>query len=35
VRDVGPGGWLRVSAGTPVETEVFFLALEEVLEEIK
>ncbi len=33
VRETGPAGWLRVSAGTPSETERFYTALAEVLEE--
>jgi histidinol-phosphate aminotransferase len=33
VRETGPAGWLRVSAGTPEETETFYAALAEVLEE--
>ncbi len=32
VREVGPQGYLRVSAGTPVETDAFLAALTEVLE---
>ena len=35
VRATGPAGWLRVSAGTPSETETFYTALAEVLEEIR
>ena len=35
VRETGPQGWLRVSAGTPDETETFYTALAEVLEEIR
>lgn len=35
VRETGPVGWLRVSAGTPSETERFYAALAEVLEEIR
>ncbi len=35
VRETGPKGWLRVSAGTPEETETFYTALTEVLEEIR
>jgi histidinol-phosphate aminotransferase len=31
VRDVGLQGWLRVTAGTPAETEAFLKAMEEVL----
>jgi histidinol-phosphate aminotransferase len=34
VRETGPQGWLRVSAGTPEETERFYAALAEVLEEM-
>ena len=34
VRETGPAGWLRVSAGTPEETEVFYAALEAVLKEL-
>jgi histidinol-phosphate aminotransferase len=30
VRDVGPAGWLRVTAGTPAETDAFLAALEDV-----
>lgn len=33
VRETGPAGWLRVSAGTPEEMERFYAALEEVLRE--
>ena len=33
VRETGPTGYLRVSAGTPEETETFYAALAEVLEE--
>jgi histidinol-phosphate aminotransferase len=33
VREVGPDGWLRVSAGTPDEAEAFYDALRAVLEE--
>jgi histidinol-phosphate aminotransferase len=33
VRETGPLGWLRVSAGTPAETERFYTALAEVMEE--
>ncbi len=33
VRETGPEGWLRVSAGTPAETERFYTALAEVMEE--
>ena len=35
VRETGPAGWLRVSVGTPAETEAFYMALAEVLEEIR
>ena len=35
VRETGPVGWLRVSAGTPGETERFYTALTEVMEEIR
>jgi histidinol-phosphate aminotransferase len=35
VREVGPDGWLRVTAGTPAEMEAFYSALEKVLEGIK
>ena len=35
VRETGPSGWLRVSVGTPAETETFYTALAEVLEEIR
>ncbi|MCC6494993.1 MAG: aminotransferase class I/II-fold pyridoxal phosphate-dependent enzyme, partial [Propionibacteriaceae bacterium] len=35
VRVTGPAGWLRVSAGTPAETERFYAALAEVMEEIR
>ncbi len=31
VRDVGLAGWLRVTAGTPAETDAFLAALEELL----
>jgi histidinol-phosphate aminotransferase len=30
VRDVGLSGWLRVSAGTPAETELFLNAMAQV-----
>jgi histidinol-phosphate aminotransferase len=30
VRDVGLTGWLRVTAGTPEETEAFLMAMEEI-----
>ncbi len=33
IREVGPDGWLRVSAGTPAEMAAFKAALTEVLEE--
>jgi histidinol-phosphate aminotransferase len=32
IRETGPDGWLRVSVGTPDETEAFTTALREVLE---
>jgi histidinol-phosphate aminotransferase len=35
VRETGPSGFLRVSVGTPAETEAFYAALAEVLEEIR
>jgi histidinol-phosphate aminotransferase len=35
VRETGPDGWLRVSAGTPAETQAFYDALAEVLEETR
>ena len=35
VRETGPAGWLRVTAGTPAETRAFYEALAEVLEEIR
>ena len=35
VRETGPDGWLRVTAGTPAETQAFYDALAEVLEEIR
>lgn len=35
VRETGPTDWLRVSVGTPAETETFYTALAEVLEEIR
>ena len=35
VRETGPAGWLRVTAGTPAETERFYTALTEVMEEIR
>jgi histidinol-phosphate aminotransferase len=31
VRDVGLAGWLRVTAGTPAETDAFLAAMKEVL----
>jgi histidinol-phosphate aminotransferase len=31
VRDVGIAGWLRVTAGTPAETDAFLAALDEVM----
>ena len=31
IRETGPGGWLRVSAGTPAEMDAFTTALTEVL----
>ncbi|HAM45335.1 MAG TPA: histidinol-phosphate transaminase [Propionibacteriaceae bacterium] len=34
VRETGPAGYLRVSAGTPAETEAFYAALSDVLKEI-
>lgn len=34
VRETGPAGWLRVSAGTPEETETFYAALAAVLKEL-
>jgi len=33
VRETGPAGYLRVSAGTPEETQAFYTALAEVMEE--
>jgi histidinol-phosphate aminotransferase len=33
IREVGPPGWLRVSAGTPEEMAAFKRALEQVLED--
>ena len=30
VRDVGLQGWLRVTAGTPAETDAFLTAAEEL-----
>jgi histidinol-phosphate aminotransferase len=33
VRDVGVPGWLRVTAGTPAETDAFLAALREVISE--
>ena len=35
VRETGPEGWLRVSVGTPAETETFYQALDEVVKEIR
>ena len=35
VREVGPAGWLRVSVGTPEQTDQFYAALAAVLEEIR
>jgi histidinol-phosphate aminotransferase len=35
VRETGPSGYLRVSVGTPEETEAFYRALAEVVEEIR
>ncbi len=35
VRETGPTGWLRVSAGTPAETNQFYAALAEVMKEIR
>ena len=35
VRETGPAGWLRVSVGTPEETERFYTALAEVVQEIR
>ncbi len=35
VRETGPAGFLRVSVGTPKETEAFYAALAQVLEEIR
>ena len=35
VREVGPAGWLRVSIGTPEQTEQFYAALAAVMEEIR
>ena len=32
IREVGPDGWLRVSAGTPAEMAAFKAALTEVLD---
>ena len=31
IREVGPAGWLRVSAGTPEEMAAFKAALDEIL----
>lgn len=35
VREVGPAGWLRVSVGTPEQTDQFYAALAAVMEEIR
>ena len=35
VRETGPAGWLRVSVGTPDETQLFYSALADVVEEIR
>jgi histidinol-phosphate aminotransferase len=35
VRETGPAGFLRVSVGTPAETATFYVALSEVLKEIR
>jgi histidinol-phosphate aminotransferase len=35
VRETGPRGWLRVSAGTPEETELFYAALAAVMKEME
>jgi histidinol-phosphate aminotransferase len=35
IREVGPDGWLRVSAGTPVEMAAFKAALIEVLDDLE
>lgn len=35
VRETGPAGYLRVSAGTPAEMEAFYAALSDVLKEIE
>jgi len=35
VRETGPAGFLRVSVGTPTETEAFYAALASVLKEIR
>lgn len=35
VRETGPAGFLRVSVGTPAETEAFYAALASVLKEIR
>jgi histidinol-phosphate aminotransferase len=35
VRETGPEGWLRVSAGTPDEAEAFYAALQAILEEVR
>jgi histidinol-phosphate aminotransferase len=34
VRDVGLAGWLRVTAGTPAETDAFLTALDQVLDQV-
>ncbi|MFP5282373.1 MAG: aminotransferase class I/II-fold pyridoxal phosphate-dependent enzyme, partial [Actinomycetes bacterium] len=34
IRETGPDGWLRVSAGTPAEMAAFTAALTEVLAEV-
>jgi histidinol-phosphate aminotransferase len=33
IRDVGVPGWLRVTAGTPAETDAFLAAMDDVLED--
>jgi histidinol-phosphate aminotransferase len=35
VRETGPQGWLRVTAGTPEEAGAFYAALSEVLKEVR
>jgi histidinol-phosphate aminotransferase len=35
VRETGPSGWLRVSAGTPEEAEAFYAALRAIMEEVR